>query len=189
MSGVVVRIEKIRIQWIKVWKSLIAVAFFSLLAVIAVNLITHTKQQPKIGHAPKNAEQEMLEQKEQIEFFEAKGQKGNLQIRADKHYMGEDNQYHLEGNVEIVFFEKSEGEDIFLYGNEVVYDKEGTKFQFVNRSRVQFKDLNLDVSFLEYDADKRMFKSNYPIRFTSETLSGSGQRMGQGFGAQRRHTS
>jgi lipopolysaccharide transport protein LptA len=177
MAGVVVRIEKIRIQWIKVWKSLIAVAFFSLLAVIAVNLITHTKQQPKIGHAPKNAKQEMLEQKEQIEFFEAKGQKGNLQIRADKHYMGEDNQYHLEGNVEIVFFEKSEGEDIFLYGNEVVYDKEGTKFQFVNRSRVQFKDLNLDVSFLEYDADKRMFKSNYPIRFTSETLSGSGQRM------------
>ena len=177
MSGVVVCIEKIRIQWIKVWKSLIAVAFFSLLAVIAVNLITHTKQQPKIGHAPKNAKQEMLEQKEQIEFFEAKGQKGNLQIRADKHYMGEDDQYHLEGNVEIVFFEKSEGEDIFLYGNEVVYDKEGTKFQFANRSRVQFKDLNLDVSFLEYDADKQMFKSNYPIRFTSERLSGSGQRM------------
>jgi lipopolysaccharide export system protein LptA len=177
MSGVVVCIEKIRIQWIKVWKSLIAVAFFSLLAVIAVNLITHTKQQPKIGHAPKNAKQEMLEQKEQIEFFEAKGQKGNLQIRADKHYMGEDDQYHLEGNVEIVFFEKSEGEDIFIYGNEVVYDKEGTKFQFANRSRVQFKDLNLDVSFLEYDADKQMFKSNYPIRFTSERLSGSGQRM------------
>lgn len=177
MSGMVLRIEKTRIQWIKVWKSLIAVAFFVVLAVIGVNLITHTKQQTKIGQVPKNTEQEILEQKEQIEFFEARGQKENLQIRADKHYMGEDDQYHLEGNVEIVFLEKREGEDVFLYGNEVVYDKEGTKFQFIDNSRVQFKDLNIDVSFLEYDADKQIFKSEYPVRFSSERLSGSGQRM------------
>ena len=175
MTGIVLRVEKIKIQWIKVWRSLIAVAFFFLLAVIAVNLITNTKQQPKIGQDPENAEQEILEHKEQIEFFEARGQKGNLQIRADKHYMGEDDQYHLEGNVEIVFFEKSEGEDIFLFGNEVVYDKEGTRFQFTSRSKVQFKDLNLDVSFLEYDAEKQIFKSNYPVNFTSEKLSGSGK--------------
>jgi LPS export ABC transporter protein LptC/lipopolysaccharide transport protein LptA len=177
MSGMVLRIEKTRIQWIKVWKSLIVVAFFVVLAVIGVNLITHTKQQTKIGQAPENTEQEIFEQKEQIEFFEARGQKGNLQIRADKHYMREDDQYHLEGNVEIVFLEKSEGEDVFLYGNEVVYDKEGTKFQFIDNSRVQFKDFNIEVSFLEYDADKQIFKSEYPVRFSSERLSGSGQRM------------
>jgi lipopolysaccharide export system protein LptA len=175
MAGLVLRVEKIKIRWIKVWRSLIAAAFFSLLAVIAVNLITNTKQQPKIGQEPENAEQDILEQKEQIEFFEARGQKGNLQIRADKHYMGEDDQYHLEGNVEIVFFEKSEGEDIFLFGNEVVYDKEGTRFQFIDRSKVQFKDLNLDVSFLEYDAEKQIFKSNHTVHFASERLSGSGK--------------
>jgi lipopolysaccharide transport protein LptA len=175
MTGVVIRVERIKIQWIKVWRSLIAVAFLSLLTVIAVNLITNTQQQPKISQEPGNVEQEILEQKEQIEFFEARGQRGNLQIRADKHYMGEDDQYHLEGNVEIVFFEKSEGEDIFLYGNEVVYDKEGTRFQFVDRSRVQFKDLNLDVSFLEYDSEKREFKSKNPVQFSSEKLSGSGR--------------
>jgi lipopolysaccharide transport protein LptA len=175
MAGVVVRIEKFKIQWIKVYKSLVAVAFFFLLAVIAINLITNTKQQPKIGQDLENTEQDILEQKEQIEFFEARGQKGNLQIRADKHYMGEDDQYHLEGNVEIVFFEKSEGEDVLLYGDEVIYDKEGTRFQFVKGSKVQFKDLNLDVSFLEYDAEKRIFKSDYPVQFTSEKLSGSGK--------------
>jgi lipopolysaccharide transport protein LptA len=175
MTGVVLRIEKFKIQWIKVWRSLIALAFFSLLVVIAVNLINNTKQQPKIGQEPENAEQEILEQKEQIEFFEARGQKENLQIRADKHYMGEDEHYHLEGNVEIVFFEKSEGEDIFLNGNEVVYDKEGTRFQFIDRSEVRFKDLSLDVSFLEYDAEKRVFKSDYPVQFASEKLSGTGK--------------
>jgi hypothetical protein len=78
MAGLVLRVEKIKIRWIKVWRSLIAAAFFSLLAVIAVNLITNTKQQPKIGQEPENAEQDILEQKEQIEFFEARGQKGNL---------------------------------------------------------------------------------------------------------------
>ena len=175
MAGVIVRVERDKIQWIDVWRSLVAVAFFSVLAVIAVDLITHTKKQPKIGQDLESATQEILEQKEQIEFFEARGQRGNLQIRADKHYMGEDDQYHLEGNVEIVFFEKSEGEDVFLYGDEVVYDKEGTRFQFVQGSKVQFKDLNLDVSFLEYHSEKRIFKSDYPVRFSSEKLSGSGK--------------
>ncbi len=175
MAGLVIRVEKIKIKWMKVWRSLTAVAFFSLLAVIAVNLIIKTRQQPRIGQSPENAQRDILEQKEQIEFFEARGQRGNLRIRADKHYMGEDDQYHLEGNVEIVFFEKSEGEDIFLYGNEVVYDKDGTRFQFVDRSRVQFKDLSLDASFLEYDAEKQIFASNYPIHFTSEKLSGFGK--------------
>jgi lipopolysaccharide transport protein LptA len=175
MAGVVVRFEKIRVQWIKLWRSAVALAFFSLLAVIAINLVINTKQQPKIGDDPENAEQDILEQKEQIEFFEARGQKGNLQIRADKHYMGEDDQYHLEGNVEIVFFEKSEGEDIFLYGDEVLYDKDGTKFQFVDASKARFKDLNLDVSNLEYHSEKRVFKSDYPIHFSSEKLSGSGR--------------
>jgi lipopolysaccharide transport protein LptA len=175
MAGIVVRIEKFKFQWIKVWRSLIAMAFFSFLVIIAINLITNTRHQPRIGQEPEDAEQEILEQKEQIEFFETRGQKGNLQIRADKHYMGEDDQYHLEGNVEIVFLEKSEGEDIILSGNEVVYDKEGTRFQFINRSKVRFKDLNLDVSFLEYDSEKQIFKSKYPVHFTSEKLSGSGK--------------
>ncbi|MGD8538170.1 MAG: LptA/OstA family protein [Candidatus Aminicenantes bacterium] len=175
MAGVIIRVEKVRIQWIKVWKSLVAVAFFSVLTVIAVNLITNTNEQPKIGQDIENTEQEILEQKEQIEFFEARGKKGNLQIRADKHYLGEDDLYHLEGNVEIVFFEKSEGEDVFLYGDEVVYDKEGTRFQFVHGSKVRFKDLNLDVSFLEYLTEERIFKSSYPVHFSSAKLSGSGK--------------
>lgn len=177
MRGVIVRVEKIRIQWIKLWRFLTAIAFFSCLTVISVNLITRTRQQPKIGQDSQDAAQEILEQKEQIEFFEARGQKGNLKIRADKHYMGEDEQYHLEGNVEIVFFEKSEGEDIFLYGDEVVYNKEGTKFKFVDRSTVRFKDLKLDVSYLGYDSEKQIFRSDYPVHFTSEKLSGSGKRV------------
>lgn len=175
MTGVVLRIEKTRIQWIKLWRAVVALAFFSLLAVIAINLVINTRQQPKIGEDPENVEQDILEQKEQIEFFEARGQKGNLQIRADKHYMGEDARYHLEGNVEIVFFEKSEGEDIFLYGDEVVYDKDGTKFQFVEASKVRFKDLNLAVSNLEYHSEERVFKSDNPVHFSSEKLSGSGK--------------
>lgn len=177
MPGIVLRIEKVRIQWIKVWKSFIAVLFVAVLAVIAISLITHSRQQLKISQVSENPEEEVLEQKEQIEFFEARGQKGNLRIRADKHYLGEDDHYHLEGNVEIVFLEKSEGEDIFLYGDEVVYDKEGTQFQFVEKSIVKFKDLTIDVSSLEYDADERMFRSDFPVRFTSERLSGSGRRM------------
>ncbi len=175
MAGVVLRIEKTRVQWIKFWRSVVALALCTLLAVISVNLVINTRQLPKIGKDPDNAEQDILEQKEQIEFFEARGQKGNLQIRADKHYMGEDSQYHLEGNVEIVFFEKSEGEDIFLYGDEVVYDKEGTRFQFIEASRVRFKDLDLDAFHLEYRSEKRVFKSDYPVHFSSEKLSGSGK--------------
>lgn len=177
MAGIVLRIRVVRIQWINVWKSFIAVAFFGVLAVIAINLITHSRNQVKISQVPEDLGQEKLEQKEKIEFFETRGQKGNLRIRAEKHYLGEDDLYHLEGNVEIVFLEKSEGEDIFLYGDEVIYDKEGSTFQFVDESRVKFKDLTLFVSYMNYDADERQFQSAYPARFSSERLSGSSQKI------------
>ena len=63
MAGVIVRVERDKIQWIDVWRSLVAVAFFSVLAVIAVDLITHTKKQPKIGQDLESATQEILEQR------------------------------------------------------------------------------------------------------------------------------
>jgi lipopolysaccharide export system protein LptA len=59
----------------------------------------------------------------------------------------------------------------------VIYDSELTRFRFRDESQVKFKDLTLDVKSLEYNSEREVFKSDYPVSFTSERLKGSGQKM------------
>jgi lipopolysaccharide transport protein LptA len=162
---------------VKVLKIMVVLVFIAVVAVISFNLATHSERRLKVPQTPKKRDLQKIDKKEKVEFFEARGKRGNLQIKAEKHYLGEDDYYHLEGNVEIVFLDKSEGEDIYVNGDEVVYDPELERFQFVDKSKVRFKDLTLDVTALEYISEKKVFKSDYPVSFSSEKLTGSGRKM------------
>jgi len=162
---------------VKILKTLVLLVFLAVMALIVFNLVNNSGQRLKVAQTPEERDLQKIDKKEKVEFFEARGEKGNLQIKADRHYLGEDENYHLEGKVEIVFLDKSEGEDIYLYGDEVIYDSEWSRFRFRDKSIVKFKDLKLDVTSLEYNADKKAFKSDYPVSFTSDKLAGAGQRM------------
>ena len=115
---------------VNVLKTVVVLVFFAVVAVITFNLVTHSERRLKVPQTMKKRDLQKIDKKEKVKFFEARGEKGNLQIEAEKHYLGEDENYHLEGKVEIVFFDKSEGEDIYLYGEEVLYDSERTWFRF-----------------------------------------------------------
>jgi len=162
---------------VKVLRALVVLVFLGVVTVIGFNLVTHSERRLKVPQIPEKRDFQKIDKKEKVEFFEARGEKGNLRIKAERHYLGEDEFYHLQGNVEVVFLDKSEGEDVYLYGDEVIYDSEWTKFRFRDKSVVKFKDLSMDVTSLEYNAEKKNFKSDYPVSFTSEKLSGTGQRM------------
>ncbi|MBN1223594.1 MAG: hypothetical protein JXB23_10110 [Candidatus Aminicenantes bacterium] len=162
---------------VKVFQILVGIVFLGVLGIIALNLVTRSGGQLRIPRSVHERDPQKMEKKEEIDFYEARGDKENLRIRAENHYMGEDENYHLEGNVEIVFFDKSEGEDILLTGQEVIYDTEWTRFHFREKAEVRFKDLTIDVTSLEYDAEADIFRSDYPVFFNSERLVGSGQRL------------
>jgi lipopolysaccharide transport protein LptA len=145
------------------------------LVAIAVSFVTHSKRQVRIPQVSKKIEEQKIDKKEKAELIEFEGEKANFLGKADRHYIGEDGFYHMQGNVEITFFDRSEGEDILLRGQEIVHDQQWTHFWLKGQATIKFKDLTVESSLLEYDAQKRFFWTDKGIRFLSLKISGTAQ--------------
>lgn len=155
-----------------------AVAFLIvLLAWIGWNFATHSRKRQKIPVDSESITSQRVEKREKIEHFEIKGAKENFKVRADQHYMGDDDKYHLEGNVEVVIFKKSEDTDIYLYAQEIVYDGEWNHFFVSGGARVKFEDIIIQTPSLDYDNKREVFTTDKGAAFTSQTISGSAQSM------------
>lgn len=142
---------------------------------IVVSFVTRSKRQVRIPHVSKKIEEQKVDKKEKAELIEFEGEKVKFLGKADRHYIGEDGFYHMEGGVEITFFDRREGEDIFLRGKEIIHDQKWTHFWLKGQATIQFEDLTIESSLLEYDAQKRYFWSDKGIRFLSPTISGIAQ--------------
>ena len=143
---------------------------------IAISFLTRSKRQPKIPEFTTELKKQKIDKKERVEFREMNKDKIKEEVTADKHYIGEDNLYHLEGNVMISLFGRGEGEDIVLKGEEIIHDREWTYFWLQGNATVEFKDLIVESSVLEYDAQKKVFMTDKKVRFFSETISGRALR-------------
>lgn len=157
----------------------IATAAFLLILLVLIgwNFISQSRKKPKVPVKPDEIATKKVEKREKIEHFEVKGERGNFKVRADKHYMGDDNKYHLEGNVEVVFFQRREGKDVFLYAEEVIYDQDWNHFLAKGEGRVRFKDVLIESTALDYDNQREIFSTKERVQFSSKALSGSAERM------------
>jgi lipopolysaccharide transport protein LptA len=154
----------------------ISVALFLVVIVtIVVSFVSRSKRQVRVPKVLKQIEEQKIDKKEKAELVEFEGEKVKFLGKADRHYIGEDGFYHMVGGVEITFFDRSEGEDIFLHGEEIVHDQEWTHFWLKGQAAIQFEDMTIESSLLEYDAQKRFFWSDKGIRFSSPTISGMAQ--------------
>lgn len=146
------------------------------LVAIAINFLTRSKRQAPVPGINKELEEQKIDKKERVEYREMKRDQESFEVLADRHYIGEDSLYHLEGNVRISFLKRSEGENIVLRGEEILHNAERTYFWLRGEATVEFKDLVVESSVLEYDAEKSLFKSDETVRFSSEAISGSAKK-------------
>jgi lipopolysaccharide transport protein LptA len=169
--------KKIKFNWAKGIRFSIAAFFLVVLAVILNNFITQSRRQPKIPVKSEEVTPPKIEKREKVEYLEVEGEKGKIQLRADKHYAGEDGLYHVEGSVEVVFPKRREGKDILLFGDEAVYDKDGTHLLASGKVRIEHKDLVIESTSLHYETEKELFRCDEGISFSSDRASGYAQRM------------
>ena len=141
----------------------------------AISFLTRFKRQVQVPEITAELEKQKIDKKEELEVRGVKGDKEVTNITADKHYIGEDNLYHLEGNVRISLSNRIEGEDVLIRGEKVIHDSEWSYFWLQGQATVEFKDIVVESSVLEYDAQKSVFKSDRTVTFSSETISGSAQ--------------
>ncbi len=156
---------------------LISVGLFSVvLLAIAASLMTRSKRQVRIPEIARSLEDQKIDRKEQIEIRGMKRDEESLEVLADRHFIGEDGLYHLEGNVKISFFKRSEGQDIILKGEEILHNEDRSHFWLNGKAIVQFKDLIVESSVLEYDTTRNVFRTDETVRFFSESISGSARK-------------
>ncbi|NIM59274.1 MAG: hypothetical protein GTO16_10080 [Candidatus Aminicenantes bacterium] len=161
----------------KIMRVGIIILLVILLAVIVRYFITRSIRKPQVPVKADDLTLQKIEKKDKIVHFEIKGGEESVRFMADKHYVGEDKNYHAEGNVEIVFLKKREGKDVFIYGNEVVYDKDWNHFALSGNGKVKYEDLVIESVSLNYDNKKELFSTAKGVNFSSEGLSGTAQKL------------
>jgi len=161
----------------KIMRAGIIILLVILLAIIVRYFIIRSLRKPLVPVKTDDLTQQKIEMKDKVVHFEIKGGEESVRFMADKHYVGEDKNYHAEGNVEIIFLKKREGKDVFIYGNEVVYDKDWNHFVLSGQGKVKYKDLVIESVSLHYDNKKELFSTEKGVNFSSEGFSGTAQKL------------
>jgi len=161
----------------RTFRLVIACFLFLILVLVSFYFITRSKRHIEYPPESKEITQQKVEKKEQIVHSEVKGEKENFRMRADKHYIGEDNKNHLEGNVEIIDFGKEEDQNIFIYGEEVIYDKKLNHFFLKGQAKIKYRDMIIGSDLFEYNKKRNVFKTHSGATFSSRRLSGSAQEV------------
>jgi lipopolysaccharide transport protein LptA len=161
----------------RIFRFMIASSLLLILILISFYFIIRSKKPPKYLPESNQITQQKVEKKEKVVHSEVKGERENFRMRADKHYVGEDNKNHLEGNVEIIDFGKTEDKHVYIYGEEVIYNKKLNHFALRGRSKVKYKDLIIESDFFDYYKKKEVFKGSKGVNFSSRRLTGSAKEM------------
>ena len=122
--------------------------FLVVLVVVIGRFIIRSQVKHRVPAKAEKLTLQKIEKKERLKYTRTKGKEPTHSVKTDKQYLGEDDQYHLEGNVEIIFFKKREGKDVLLYGDEVVYDRDMNHFVATGKAKANFKDLIIESTVL-----------------------------------------
>ncbi len=164
-------------SFVKIMRITVAVLFVVVLAVIARYFMVRSQEETGVPVKTDEIVQKKVEKREKPEHFEFKGEEKSLHVKADKQFIAEDDNYHAEGSVEIIFFKEREGQDVLLSGGKVIYDKDMTRFRSSDQAKARFKDLLVESVLLNYDNEEENFWTEEGARFSSRRLTGSAQKM------------
>lgn len=167
---------RLKLHWPQIFRWGTALFLFGFLVILASNFVSRSSREKQVMMEDKGLGEKKIEEKRNIVHFEIERETGSVQLKAQRHFLGEDGLYHLEGNVEVVFLKKREGKDVILYGEKIVYDKESRHFLLLGKGRMEYEDVQIESSYLEYLAEREIFKSDKPIHFTSDRLKGQADR-------------
>jgi len=154
------------------------VAFFLLISlVILIYFLTHWQTQPKTPIKTETIAPQKIERQEKIQHFEFRGERGKIELKANKYYAGEKGLYYLEGKVEIIDFGKREGQEIYIYSDKAVYDKDLNHVVLKGKVKMIHRDVTIQSSSMEYIKQQEFFKSDHGVRFSSKKLNGSSRKI------------
>jgi lipopolysaccharide export system protein LptA len=164
-------------SFVKAMRITVAVLLGLVLVSIVGYFLIRLQKEDRVPVKTEKVTRQTIEKREKPDHSEFKGNEKILNVKADEQFIGEDNNYHAEGNVEMIFFKEREGQDVFLYGGRVIYDKDMTWFESTNQAKAKFKDLVVESILLNFDNKKEILRTDKGVLIISRRLTGSAQKM------------
>ncbi|MBN1272615.1 MAG: LPS export ABC transporter periplasmic protein LptC [Candidatus Aminicenantes bacterium] len=160
---------------------IIAAALIIIILFIALYFFSHSGKRNTSSSGTAGLSGIPVKKHENIRHREFKEGQGKMQLKADRHYAdfeetnskGEPEKYYLEGNVEIIDFSKSEGNDIIISGDKGVYDKDWKAFILTGKVHVRQKDLIVQSTEVRYNREKNIFQTDKGIDLSSKRVTGN----------------
>jgi lipopolysaccharide transport protein LptA len=166
--------KKPRIRPALIFKVFIALFMLGAIYLIVQNFVSRSRLKPKVPVVESKIAEQKVETTEKIQHFQLR--KGNLEVRAARHYIGQDGLYHLEGDVQLTFPGRADGEDIVLEAREIVHDRENAFFRMLGAASMKAGDLRVESESLEYQTEQETLRTDFPVRFFSDRISGSAKK-------------
>ena len=160
------------ITLIKLMRRLWLALALAIIVLVGVNLILSISGGKGREKEVKLDDTLFLEKKEKIQFQEVrKGAKEHLRVKAERHYLGEDELFHLEGGVEVVFPRKQKGEDVVIKSDSLIYDQEFNHFWTTGKAWVKWADVEIAAGRIDYFAPEEEFAGREGVKISTANWS------------------
>ena len=162
----------------RIMRAAAVLCLLAFLAVLGRYLIVHKNIPRRVEpQAAQKIPPQKVETEEGIRHFEYKADKQRAEIKADKHNPEPDGRYRLEGHVEVRDFGRNEGQDTWIYGDTVIYDKGMTGYELLGHARVRYKDVSVESETLNYDKKTEILRTSRGAAFVSDKIKGTSQEL------------
>ncbi|MFA9452706.1 MAG: LptA/OstA family protein [Candidatus Aminicenantaceae bacterium] len=165
--------KKQRIRPALIFKVFIALFMLAAVSLIIQNFVNRSRLRPRVPHVETEIAEQKVETTEEIQHFQLRRGEIDYVAQAARHYIGEDGLYHLEGDVQLKFPGRADGEDVVLTAGEIVHDRENAFFRMLGGAVLAVKDIRIEAESFEYQTEEERLLTDRPVRFTSERISGS----------------
>ncbi len=147
------------------------------IVIIGADIVSRSGKKTNFSLSDEELKEQKVEQREDVLYLEDEEGRPVLESKAGRQYLGEDGFYHLEGDVLIRFVKRAEGEDVVFKGDEILHDREGNRFILKGNAVIEFKDLLIESSYLEYESKDHVMTTDKGVSFSSDRIRGRGQNM------------
>ncbi len=120
--------------------------------------------------------EQKVEKQEGIEHYDYKGDRV-IRAKAERHYAGSANLYHLEGNVEIREVSKEANKERIISGDKITYDKDWTEVVLEGQARLEHGDVVVRAPVLLYRKNQETLSTDKEPSFASNRISGRAQQL------------
>jgi lipopolysaccharide transport protein LptA len=164
----------------RVVRLVIAGVLLVVISAILWYLLSHRRPRAVVPPKQEGIPAEKVERQEGVEHFDFKGERV-IRAKAQRHYVGEDGRYYLEGNVEIRDLSRKEGEEIALFGQRVSYDKDWKAVLLEGEAKLQYEGLTVESSAFTYQKKMQLLTTDQGVVFSSRRISGKAREMEYSF--------